>query len=762
MSASASGNLPAELTSFVGRREDLRRAKSLLTSSRLLTLTGMGGIGKTRLARRLARETRRMFPDGTWLIELADLRQGALLPQAISAGLGIRDESSDPVGTLVSHLRGQRCLLVLDNCEHLTDPSAILIAELLQNAPGLKIVVTSRHILRAEGEQVFPVPPLGHEPDDGAPDDATELFLERASAAAPSFRLTPENRDAVAAICRQVAGLPLAVELAAANVRSFSPAEILERLRDPELLAAGERTRPARHRTLHAAIEWSYRLCSVQEQRLWEQLSVFSGGFTIAAAEAVCTTLDPDSTVIGALTGLADKSIIGRIDTGNDKRARYRMLEPVRQYGSERLLASPCAKEVRTRHRDCFLRLAQLGATDYCSDRDVEWYAASDAERANFREALDFTLSEEHDPETALEMAAALRPYWEQSGAILEGYRWLCTALERATAPTRQRAIGLVSASILGFLLEEREHARILLQEHVELTARHGYAEFTTIAVFASALEALADGDVGKAFDRAEAAIASTSESANPGVIAEAMALSALYAFLLDHEQAEAIARRFVAHAEAHGAHLLKAIALYPLGAVRWRRGDTASATAFMRESIRLYQMFEHPGMVAVCIEGLAWSAAESEPDRAATLLGGAKSIWKYSQMRLPETAVQQVGGTIETRLRQQLGDLSFEEAYSRGHALSFDEVVTLALGDTQRSGPKAGNRAAHDDLTRREREIAALVADGLTNREIAAKLVISPRTADAHVEHIFGKLGFRSRTQIARWFSQQEQAGRP
>lgn len=204
----------------------------------------------------------------------------------------------------------------------------------------------------------------------------------------------------------------------------------------------------------------------------------------------------------------------------------------------------------------------------------------------------------------------------------------------------------------------------------------------------------------------------------------------------------------------------MKAIALYPLGAVRWRNGDTTSATALMREAIRHYQMFEHPGMVAVCIEGLAWCMPEDDPEGAAKLLGAAKSVWKYSQMRLPETAVQRVGRTIETRLRQRLGDLCFEQAYAAGRELKYGDAVALALGAESQSRPKPRDQAARAGLTRREREIARLVAEGLTNREIAARLVISHRTADAHVEHILAKLGFRSRTQIARWLSLQDQAG--
>ncbi|MGV9862549.1 ATP-binding protein [Rhodococcus koreensis] len=757
MSVRAVGNLPAEMTSFVGRREDLTQAKNLLASTRLLTLTGMGGVGKTRFALRLAGEIRRNFSDGVWLVELADLRQGGLLAPTISSVLGIRDESKDPVGFLTEHLRDRRLLLVLDNCEHLTHACAELISGLLRSSPTLKILATSRHILGVEGEQVFPVPPLAHESATGL-SEAMLLFEERASAADPRFRITDDNREAVATIARALEGLPLAVELAAANVRTFSPAEIAERLQDSEVLTATEQTRPSRHRTLDAAVDWSYRLCTPHERHVWEQLAVFSGGFTVETADGVCLPREPGASVVGALIGLVDKSIIVRINGPHGTQGRYRMLEPVRQYGMEKLTSSPDASAVRQRHRDYFFRLAQRGISDYCSTRDVEWYATTQTEQANIREALAFSLSDPGEPLVALAMATALRPFWEQSGSVLEGYQWLRRILERVTDSSLERATGLVAASILAFLVEQTEDARTLLREYRELTAQPPSHELTVTALFASALEAYADDDIQKAFDEAERAVALGIDRENPGPVAEAMALSALCAFVSEREDAEHITGRFVHFAERHEAHLLKAIALYPLGAVRWRKGDVASATALMSEAIRLYQMFEHPGMVAVCIDGLAWSAAASEPDRAAMLLGAAKSIWQYSQMRLAQAALQQVTSIVERELRQELGNPTFEQMYAKGEALTFDESVALALGSETDRKPKGKGSAARAGLTRREQQIAALVADGLTNREIATKLVISQRTVDAHVEHILTKLGFRSRTQIVRWLDTPEQ----
>lgn len=240
----------------------------------------------------------------------------------------------------------------------------------------------------------------------------------------------------------------------------------------------------------------------------------------------------------------------------------------------------------------------------------------------------------------------------------------------------------------------------------------------------------------------------------NPGLVAEAMALSVLYAIIIESEEAEQLAEQFLQFTERHSAHLLKAVALFPLGAVKWYKGDLESATSLMREAISLYQKFAHPGMVAVCIEGLAWSAAESDPERAAMLLGAARSLWQHSQMPLAQDAVHRVTSNIETAVRQNLGDRRFDQKITAGQEFSFDESVSLALGTEPETKARPRDRASDAGLTRREGEIAALVAEGLTNKQIATKLVISPRTVDAHVEHILTKLGFRSRTQIARWIT--------
>ncbi|GAC53317.1 ATP-binding protein [Gordonia amicalis] len=346
MTARPSGNLPVELTSFVGRRDDLTRARTLLGTARLLTLTGVGGVGKTRLALAVAASMRREFPDGVWTVELADLRQTGLLTQTLCGLFGVTSESSDAFGTLAEHLRTKKLLLVLDNCEHLIDACAEVVGRLLSVAPAVKILATSRQVLGVEGEQLFPVSPLTLGSPGGL-GEAMQLFEERASAAQPDFRVTEDNRAAVEEICRRLEGLPLAIELAAANIRVFGPAEIAARLGDSAMMMSSERNRSARHRTLESVVDWSYQLCSPRERQVWEQLSVFAGGFTAETADGVCLPSETGAGVLRELIGLLDKSMIVRVDEDHELQGRYRLLEPMRQYALAKLESSSDATAVR-------------------------------------------------------------------------------------------------------------------------------------------------------------------------------------------------------------------------------------------------------------------------------------------------------------------------------------------------------------------------------------------------------------------------------
>lgn len=749
--------MPVELTSFVGRRDDLRRARTLLSSARLLTLTGPGGVGKTRLARRLADEVHRAFPDGVWFVELANLRQSKLVVPNMANALGIRDESADPLVRLIDYLQDKQLLLVIDNCEHLADACAMLIGKLLAAAPQLRIVATSRHVLGVEGEQIFTVPSLTHESLRGEPTEAMGLFADRATTSDPDFTITPDNQWVVAAICRRLEGVPLALELAAARIRFLTPEEILERLDDTSLLTSEQQTRPTRHRALEAAIEWSYQLCSATERQVWEQASVFSGGFTLDAMEAVCRIDGEDSgTLAWALSGLVDKSIVSRLHGTHGKHARYQILEIVRQFATDRLTATSDTSDVRRRHRDHFTKLADRGYTDYCGPREKEWVTEVRTEHANLRAALEFSISEPDEAMAALEMASALRPYWEHYGFMLEGYRWLSAALDKATAVSRSRARALANAGELALLMAEEDTARRLMSEYRETAEQLDIDEFEGLALLARALLTFADGEYEAALTLAEESVACAFRLNDIGTAIEALSAAALIAFITEHERAAELAHRLLDKAEELGAQLFRAVALWIVGMNYWRRANHDRATETIREGIIQFAQFGHPGPIALCIEGLAWTAASTgETQRATRLVGAAKTIWKYSQMRLPEAMTAHIGTAVEEQLRRSVGQDAFTKQLEIGKALSFDEAVSYALGGATPTDTPPEEPPSTTVLTKREREIAKLVAQGLTNKEIAEKLVISRRTADSHVEHILRKLGFRSRARIATWLSQ-------
>ena len=367
------GALPAELTSFVGRRHELAEIKRLLSVSRLVTLTGMGGVGKTRLALWAAAEIRRAFPDGVWFVPLAELSDPGLLPNTIATALGLR--TGGAVAGVAEYLEDKQLLLILDNCEHLVPACAVLAAKLLSATTGVSILATSRQVLRADGEQVLPVPPLEvPELDEPGHREAVTLFADRAAAVLPGFRLTAENRDVVRRICRRLDGIPLAIELAVVRLRVLSPEQILARLDDRfRLLTTGSRTALPRRRTLEAAIDWSFELCTPAEQRVWAAVSVFTAGFDLDAAEAVCADEEiAAEDVLDLIAGMVDKSIITRRNGTYGRTAWFRMLETVREYGQAKLAESGHAEGVRVRHAAYYVELVRRYWADGFSPQQLE------------------------------------------------------------------------------------------------------------------------------------------------------------------------------------------------------------------------------------------------------------------------------------------------------------------------------------------------------------------------------------------------------
>ncbi|WP_280263224.1 ATP-binding protein [Nocardia wallacei] len=751
MARRVSGNLPAEVTSFVGRRDELATAKRLLPSTRVLTLLGPGGVGKTRLSRQVGEATARAFPDGVWLVELADVHDPELVTLTVAEALRLRDDTTAPLLRLTEFLADKRLLLILDNCEHVIDACAELVGRIVGSTPRVRVLATSREVLGIPGEQVMPVPPLAITDPDG---DALRLLVERAGAANPGFELTPANRATLAAICHRLDGIPLALELAALRFRVFTPEQILDRLDNTmELLTAGPRTAPQRQQTIEGAIRWSYELCTPVEQQLWQQLSVFAGGFDIDAAQAVGALPGGPAALVDALTGLVDKSVLTLRYDG--AAARYSMLEPIRQFGHDRLAERGGDHAVRARHRDHFRELALRGQRAYWTGADLDWFRELARNHANLRSALQFSLG--NAPQLALETATVLRPFWEHYRFVSEGYRWLTDALARNPEPTWERARALSSAASLAALLSDREPAARLVAECIEVATDLGAEDILAEARLEQALIAFTDGDTAAALTLSEQADELARRVGHQTAEMDSLAFGFMCATLLEDERSTAIAQRFLAATEQHGPHLLGGLALWVVGIDHWRHGDQGAAAEYMSRAVEMFARFDRCVWLASAFDGLAWSAAaRGEMQRAARLMGAAETLQR-STVRLAHAITSAVGEKVRAQVRDALGERGFDAAFDSGAALPLPAAIDYALGrESPAPAPAAAARpvdtAAVEVLTRREKDVARLVAAGHSNKRIAADLVISVRTAETHVEHILTKLGFTSRTQIAGW----------
>ncbi len=468
------GNLPADQTTFVGRRQAVADIKHALSQSRLVTLTGVGGVGKSRLALQVAHRLRRAFPDGIWLAELATVHEPDQVPRAVAAALGLLETSArEPDASVAGYLASASALLVLDNCEHALDAAARLVVTLLSATTRLHVLATSRTPLGLSVEHVWPVPPLSLPPETGPEErktlsssEALTLFETRAAAVSPGFRLGPQNRDTVARLCRRLDGVPLAIELAAVRLRALTAEQILDRLEDRfQLLTVGRRDGSARHQTLYAAVDWSFGLCSSSERLLWARCSVFAGEFDLDAAESVCAGADlPAGEVLAGVARLVDQSVLVRErDAGG--RARYRLLETLRQFGAERLAGTGETEPLRRRHRDYYLRLAEQSDQESGGPRQDMWVGRLQAERANFWAALDYCVTTPGQARTGLRLAATLWFYWVGCGFVRDGRYWLGRALAADAQPSPERARALWTAGWIAFLQGEPAASTALLEQ---------------------------------------------------------------------------------------------------------------------------------------------------------------------------------------------------------------------------------------------------------------------------------------------------------
>ena len=768
------GNLPVELTSFVGRVRELNEVRRLLTSAHVVTLTGPGGIGKSRLALRAARRLERRFPEGVWMVELADLESPDLLPYALAGSVGVYERRGDDIdGALIDHLRARQLLLVLDNCEHLLDACRQLVASVVVECERVRILCTSREHLGVTGEAVVALSALDV-PADGeglsamalADVEALRLLVDRAVAVAPGFALTDANCRAASEICRRLDGLPLAIELAAVRLASLTADDLRDRLDDRlRLLAATHRSGPARMQTLRATVDWSYELLSEGEQVLWQRLSVFAGGFGLEAAEDVCSGAGLERwRIVDLVAGLVAKSILTMGHGG--RRGRYRLLETLRLYGAQRLADAGRDVELARRHASWYAELISGGVRPWWGrPGQVEMFRTLDVEWANVEAALDFCVASPADTDTGLRMAADLWLYWTVRGRYRAGSRRLDAVLgtfvAQAPEPTPARitatwALGYLSllAGDLGTARSRFEEVRLACAEtdaERDLAfALHGLGQVhaslgevePAIDLFTRAREliARADDPVSLAFANYYLAIA----VATAGRIAESHQL-ALEGLDASNQGGDGLARGLL-----HGL----------LGTVQWLLGDATAGESSLREALGIQHSLGHRLGMATSLEGLAWLAGSSgRPERAARLLGASAAL--FSQLGLmPILPYWELHhSACEEAVRAGLGEPRYRSCWQDGHALSRDQVVALALESAppvDQQPPTATAAYGADELSAREMEVATLVASGLSNPAVAAELFVSVATVKTHVSHILAKLGLDSRVQLAGWIAAQ------
>jgi predicted ATPase/DNA-binding CsgD family transcriptional regulator len=744
--------------------------RRLLSESRMVTLTGVGGVGKTRLASRVGAELQRAFPDGVWLIELSEVRSPDQLLQTIAEALELPTETSPPtLGTLVDHLRCKWALLILDNCEHLLDDCAMVAETLLRSGPDLRILATSRQALGIASEHLLSVPPLWPQESDGyplpepvAPNEAVQLFTQRARAVLPGFAVTEMNRPAVEAVCRQLDGVPLELELAASRLRALSAEQLLDRLGDRfRLLTSGSPVVPPRHRTLRALIDWSHDLCTEQERLLWARASVFSGGLDLDAVEAICSGDGiAREEIIELVSGLVAKSVLIREEYSSG--ARYRLLGSIRAYGQELLAATGEQEAVRARHHDYYRRLSAEAHAQLFNAPQVPMLIRLRLEHANLRTVLEQSFADPAEITTGLRMATDLLYHWIADSRFSEGRRWLDRGLAVHTEPDELRARALLAGSRLAFIQGDIGSAATMVKECRVLGERLENESVLGYADVYSGMITMRRGDPGSAVPLYETAVARHRATGNPsGMVLALVQLSLAHSILGDTARAISIIEDGLAICDLRDEGWHRAYTTAALGIAAWRHGDTGRAAELERESLRFHRSLGNRLGIGLNLEVLAWIAAtEGRHERAAQLLGSTRA--------LEEATGAFVGGfghlasyrdECESRIRAALGEPAYRTAFERGTGLACEIALGHALGDrapAERPPEAPKTPKAPSPLTRRETEIARLVAKGLSNKEIAASLTIAQRTAEGHIEHILNKLGFNSRTQIAIWVGEQ------
>ena len=724
-------NLPQQLTSFIGREREIAEIEALLVKAWMLTLTGSGGSGKTRLCLQVAADSLEQFPDGAWFVELAPLADPVLVPQTVASVLGLKEEPGKPITqTLTEHLKRKRLLLLLDNCEHLLDPCAKVADALVRQCPGVQILVSSREALGVAGEQTYRVPSLSlpdrkkvQTPTTLSQFESVQLFIARALLVRPNFQVTNQNAPAVASLCWHLDGIPLAIELAAARVRTLSVDEIDAKLDQRfRLLTGGSRTALPRQQTLRSLIDWSYDLLHEREKLLLQRLSVFAGGWTLAAAEQVCVGEGmEDWEVLDLLTSLADKSLV--VAEEKDGHSRYRLLETVRQYARERLLEGEGGKAVRERHRDTFLALVEEAEPKLLGAEQAEWLQRLEEEHENLRAALDWSVAEAGSA-GGLRLCGALLRFWATRGHLSEGREWCVRVLGKAGSEerTQQRAKALNVAGVLAYYQGDYHAARARYEESLAILRQLGDRKGTASALNNlgnvtgeqgdnSAARALHEeslairrelgdrsgiatslgnlgivacdrGDFASARARHEECLAIRRELGDRGGIANSMHNLGLVAYYQgDYPGARSLYEECLANWREMGYRFGMAVALSNLGNLVFAQGEYPAAGALHQEGLLIRRALGDRRGIAYSLEGLASVVAARDSSlHAAGIWGAAERLREEIGSPLSPNERPRYDRHV-VAARAALGDdAAFDRAWQGGRELMLEQAIELAL----------------------------------------------------------------------------------
>ncbi|MBB5135313.1 putative ATPase [Thermocatellispora tengchongensis] len=670
----------------------LSNLKRHLSDSRLVTVTGIGGVGKSRTALRLAHQVRMQYPDGVWFADLARLQDSGMVEHTISSALGIADQSArSGSDTLTEWVGDRNMLLIIDTCEHLIEACADLVVRLLGQSPNLRILATSRQSMQAPGEHVVPIPPLtvpGDDPNESLfTNEAVQLFAARAAAVVPDFTLDEHNIGAVAELVRRLDGIPLAIELAAVRLRALSVQQILALLTDRfSLLAGASRTALPRHQTLRAAIGWSHEICEPAERLLWARLSVFAGDFELDAARAVCSDEDnlPAEDIMELVTGLVEKSVL--LMHNQNAGVRYKLIDTLREYGTEWLDKLGQTETMRMRHRDYYLQLAETGEHAWSGPRQVHWFIRMRQEHDNVRSALEYCLSDPAQKKVALRLLSSLWYMWVACGFAREGRLYLRRALDANPEPSRERCKALWVLSYLCSAQGDIEAAQKAAEECSTQAVVVGDSGAVILATKMQGTAAVLQGDLQKATALLGVAIEfnRSGPELNPGLLPAILELA--YGLIAQNEpyEAEALLRDLLQTCDQRGELWLRSYAHWATSLAQRATGRVTEALASVREALRIKGHFHDVLGAMMCLEAMARIAAESgDAVRAANLLGAAETNWPL--FGLPLLGSPFLSDEHEQSVKEckrLIGESGYEEQFRLGARMDLEEAIAYALDD--------------------------------------------------------------------------------